>query len=116
MGQLGELYYEKRQPKVVQVPIPLWYISFVNEHLPEGSRFVGACYVPAWNHEQAKLVANAMGCIPEHYTEIAIAFLPCNPPPGMPIGRLIVNKREAQSWADALDIFYKLCSMLPDGT
>lgn len=112
----SDLYCEKHQPKVVQVPIPLWCLSFVDENLPEGSRFVGACYVPAWNHEQAKLVAQAMGCAPERCTEIAMGFLTCDPPSGIPIGKLITNRREAQSWADTVDIFQKMHALLPDGT
>lgn len=99
----SDLYCELHQPKVINVPIPCWAMSFVDESLPEGSRWVGACYVPAWDHEQAKLVASAMGCIPDKYSEWAMGFVRGSLPDGLPIGKLIEDKAVAVHWANEID-------------
>lgn len=42
----------------------LWWLSFVDPELPQGSRFLGACIVEAATPVGAVLAAHAHGCNP----------------------------------------------------
>lgn len=61
-------------------PMPLWYLSFADANLPEGSQFLGAAFVRGFDIAFAAMMAHAYGCnpggevlgveVPDHFAEL----------------------------------------------